>query len=102
MKITYAELEAFYGDVSGLASDLENERTVLDEAAEAVGTPFGESDLKSALELFHEDWNTAQEELITSLEDAKEHAYGVAEGWRNIDATDLAELKMPVCSPIED
>lgn len=85
VNVTYSEIEAFRDDVDSLASNLEEESTILDEAAEAVGTPFGESDLKTAIEYFHEDWNTAREELTSSLEDARDHAVTIADGWRNLD-----------------
>src|SRR5690625_1477990 len=85
VNVTYSEIEAFRDDVAWLAANLEEESTILDEAAEAVGTPFGESDLKTAIEYFHDDWNTAREELTSSLESANEHAVAVADGWRNLD-----------------
>ncbi|QOR69416.1 hypothetical protein IM660_11990 [Ruania alkalisoli] len=86
VKISYAELEAFYDDVSSLAQNLDNESMFLEDAAEAVGSPFGQSDLKTAIEQFHQDWNNARDELVQSLESAKKNAVTVAHEWRGIDS----------------
>ncbi|SEE22215.1 hypothetical protein [Ruania alba] len=103
VQVTYSELDAFHDDVASLAVSLENESQFLEEAAEAVGTPFGDPDLKSAIEYFHQDWNTARDALITSLEDARDNAQNVAEGWRNLDSNAKPSLPdPPVASPIQE
>ncbi|SEE22288.1 hypothetical protein [Ruania alba] len=96
IRITYAELEEFQNNLGMLATNVEHERDYLERAAEEVGDPFGRSDLKHALEFFHEDWNMARDELVASLQTALEHTRAVATGWRDLDTSCAPE---PVIAP---
>ncbi|MEU6135640.1 flagellar protein FlgN [Nocardioides sp. NPDC047086] len=78
-----------------ITSEFEDAEDNADDLEDAIGDPYGRSELREAAEDFEDRWNHKRDELKESLADVLEHVKGVIENVEKWDSDTAIQLSAP-------
>lgn len=91
--ISLDRLETMSSQLKEIIEEFENVETRSEELQDAIGVPFGRSDLQDLAGDFEERWDIQREDLKEGLTDVREHLDGVIEGVEEWDTETAISLE---------
>lgn len=100
VKLTLDELQEMSDELGLIIEEFENATTRSEELEQAIGAPFGRTDLRDAVEEFETRWDVKRGDLKDSLSGVDEHLTAVIDGFEGLDSEAAIRLAENQCTPI--
>lgn len=88
-----SDLQATEWQLAQIITEFEKASDRADDLEDAIGDPFGKSELREAAEDFEDRWNLKRDELKGGLEDIKEQLHVLVESFTKLDRQAAIQLK---------
>lgn len=84
--IPFESMKELETAVRDAISEFDSARNNSDALQQAIGTPFGRTELRSEVDRFEGAWDDKRETLKRKLEELLERVAGTASAWEELDA----------------
>lgn len=85
INIPMSQLERLNTSLSNIIAEFESAGSRSDALESAIGSPHGETALRSEVSRFESDWNDKRDTLKSKLESAKERVVDFVTAWTDFD-----------------
>ncbi|KJL29496.1 hypothetical protein [Microbacterium oxydans] len=85
INIPMSQLERLNTSLGNIVAEFENASSRSDALESDIGTPHGETALRSEVGRFESDWNDKRDTLKSKLESAKERVVDFVTAWTDFD-----------------
>lgn len=93
--ISLGQLNTVKDQLSKITKEFEDAEDNADDLEDAIGDPYGRSELREAAEDFEDRWNHKRDELNDSLKEVLEHVKGVIDNVEKWDTDTAIQLSAP-------
>lgn len=94
--IKYHELQAVSAQLLTIIDELESAHKSSDVLKDAIGAPYGRTELRNKAGDFESRWNDRRKDLARDIKRVQEHVQGVLDGVKDWDAQTAANLDVDV------
>jgi hypothetical protein len=90
--IKFDDLSTLNDYLKTIVAEFDGAEDRADVLEEAIGDPFGRSDLREAVEDFEDRWDDKRDELRDGIKQVQEHVQGVIDGFTDWDVETAAGM----------
>ncbi|MGV8882475.1 MAG: hypothetical protein ACOH19_09985 [Rhodoglobus sp.] len=94
VQVPYEVLNELNGSLKQIMVEFENAAKRSDTLEAAIGSPFGDSRLRTQADRFESAWNDKRETLRLDIEEVQKHVEEVGQGWIDWDTDASSSLSV--------
>ena len=85
VKLRYGDLEPLQTELKNIIDEFEHAGSRSNDLESAVGSPYGESELRDAASDFEGRWDDRRKKLMDNCKKVEEHVAAVIQGFQDFD-----------------